>query len=427
MKAVVLAAGEGTRLQPLTFTRSKHMIFIAGKPMLEYLLTALRDGGITEVFIVISHYKEMVQNYFGDGKKWNLKIQYMPQKELLGTANAIAVTEEYTGCDRFLVVYGDLLINSSVIKSALRKHVETGLDTLSAVPVKNPLHYGVVTLKNGMVEEIVEKPKAGTIRSNLVNAGVYVFSGEIFEEIRKTSRSVRGEYEITDTIKQLLDRKIKIASNTVSSEDWMDIGQPWDLLEANQRILERMPSNIRGKVEDGAHVIGTLTLKEGARVRSGAYIEGPAYIDTGSDIGPNCYIRPSTSIGKNVRIGNACEVKNSLIMDETHLGHLSYVGDSIIGQNCNLGAGTITANLRFDKGTVKVKIKEQLTDSGLTKLGVIMGDNVQTGIGSRVMPGVKIGPDSWIGPNAVLYRDIPSNMYVMQRQELTSLDMKNKD
>jgi NDP-sugar pyrophosphorylase family protein len=180
LKAVILAAGEGSRLQPLTFTRSKHMIFIAGKPILEYLLVALRDGGITDVYIVISHYKDIIQSYFGDGKKWSIKIQYILQEKLLGTADAIAVVEEYIGHDDFLVVYGDLLIDSATIKSALKKHSETGLTVLSTVSVLNPLQYGVVTLRNDLVQEIVEKPKQSTVHSNLVNAGVYVFSSDIF-------------------------------------------------------------------------------------------------------------------------------------------------------------------------------------------------------------------------------------------------------
>lgn len=427
MKAVVLAAGEGTRLRPLTLTRSKHMIPLAGKPILEHLLLALRDGGVTEVLVVVSHHEDFVRNYFGDGSRWDLEISYIHQEKLLGTADAIALAEEYVGDEDFLVVYGDLLIDPSAVKSAIKKHSEKDLITLSVVPVENPERYGVVTVEKDLIKEIVEKPKPGTVRGKLVNAGVYVFSGEVFKEIRRTSKSLRTEYEITDTIQLLLKRNVQVAANPISRESWMDIGQPWDLLEANQRVLERAKPVTKGTIEDGAHTMGVIILEEGARIRSGAYIEGPAYIGGGSDVGPNCFVRPFTSIGRNVRIGNACEIKNSLILDGTHIGHLSYVGDSIVGENCNFGAGTLTANLRFDNGTIKVMVKAEVRDSGLRKLGVIMGDHVETGIGARFMPGVKIEPHVWIGPSVTVYRDVPSGMLVLQKQELENREMRRRD
>jgi bifunctional UDP-N-acetylglucosamine pyrophosphorylase/glucosamine-1-phosphate N-acetyltransferase len=159
-------------------------------------------------------------------------------------------------------------------------------------------------------------------------------------------------------------------------------------------------------------------VAETARIRSGAYVEGPATIDEASDIGPNCYIRPYTSIGKRVRIGNACEIKGTILMDNVHIGHLSYVGDSIIGEGCNLGAGTITANYRFDAGSVKMLIKDKVVDSKRTKLGAIMGDNVKTGINALLMPGVKVGQNSWVGPNVIVQRDLPANSAIMLEQRL---------
>ena len=154
------------------------------------------------------------------------------------------------------------------------------------------------------------------------------------------------------------------------------------------------------------------------RIRSGAYIEGPAFIGEGSDIGPNCYIRPFTSIGKKVRIGNACEIKNSIIMDNTHIGHLSYVGDSVICENCNLGAGTVTANYRLDAGTIKMLVKDKVVDTGRKKLGAILGADVKAGINTLFMPGVKVGNNCWIGPNVVVYRDLPPNTITLLKQNL---------
>lgn len=137
-------------------------------------------------------------------------------------------------------------------------------------------------------------------------------------------------------------------------------------------------------------------------------LEGPALIMSGADIGPNCYIRPFTTIGRNSRIGNACEVKNSIVMDDSRVPHLSYIGDSIIGERCNLGAGTIVANLRLDEQPIKMMVKDSLVNTGKRKLGVIMGDDVETGVNCSLMPGVKIGSRARIGPGVVVYRDVPA-------------------
>jgi bifunctional UDP-N-acetylglucosamine pyrophosphorylase/glucosamine-1-phosphate N-acetyltransferase len=173
---------------------------------------------------------------------------------------------------------------------------------------------------------------------------------------------------------------------------------------------------VLGSVEEGSYLAGSVYVGEGVRIRSGAYIEGPTYIGEGSDIGPNCCIRPHTSIGRKVRIGNACEVKNSIVMNGVHIGHLSYLGDSVIGEGCNIGAGTILSNFRFDSGTVKMRVKGRLVDSGRSKLGVMMGDNAKTGVGSLFMPGVKVGCNSWIAPNLVVNRDVPSDTILILRQ-----------
>jgi bifunctional UDP-N-acetylglucosamine pyrophosphorylase/glucosamine-1-phosphate N-acetyltransferase len=174
----------------------------------------------------------------------------------------------------------------------------------------------------------------------------------------------------------------------MSADGWLDIGLPWNILEANKRALEFMRASVCGEVEDGAFIHGHVTIAKGARIRSGAYIEGPVSIGPNSDVGPNCFIRPATSIGANVRIGNACEIKNSVVMNNTHIAHLSYVGDSIIGEECNFGAGTITANIRFDKKDIRMSVKDIRIDSGRRKLGAVIGDRVQTGINVNVLPGV---------------------------------------
>ncbi|NHJ31407.1 MAG: glucose-1-phosphate thymidylyltransferase, partial [Asgard group archaeon] len=188
-------------------------------------------------------------------------------------------------------------------------------------------------------------------------------------------------------------------------------------------LLRVVKPEIHGQVEKGAHLSGLVHIAKGARIRSGAYVVGPVIIGEDSDIGPNCFIRPHTSIGRNVRVGNACELKNSIIMNGTHVGHLSYVGDSILGEGCNLGAGTIVANLRFDNKTVKMEMKSKIVDTRRTKMGIIFGDNVKTGVGTLFMPGVKVGCNSWIGPNIVVKKDVTSNTILTLKQQLERTDL----
>jgi len=405
MKAVVLAAGEGLRLRPFTSTRPKHMLPVGGAPLLEHTLIALRAAGIEDVAVLVGYLEEKIRDYFRDGSSLGISLSYIRQQHPSGTASAVGMAEEYVNGEDFIAVYGDLLLGRKVFSSILERYKNDGYLTMTVVPVANPGEFGVITVRDGFVEKIVEKPR-GRPESSLINAGVYVCPAEIFRYIKETGKSARGEYEITDTLQSLLTKGTPIAACPVDPKEWLDIGRPWDLLEANSRALRKLTSDVEGEVEEGAHLMGPVVVREGARIRSGAYIEGPVFVGEGSDVGPNCYLRPSTSLGRGVRVGNACEVKNSILMDGTHVGHLSYVGDSILGQGCNLGAGTITANLRFDDGTVKMLVKERVVDSGERKLGAFLGDGVKTGIGVCIMPGVKIGAGAWIGPGAVVRRDV---------------------
>ena len=419
MKAAILAAGEGVRLQPITATRPKHMIKVGGKPILAHCLNALKTAGVEEAVIVVHYMADMIRQYFGDGKSFGLKLEYAEQKAMLGTGNAVSVVEPHMHGD-FLLVNGDMLFTAKSVKSVIDLHQkDKPTATMAVVTVEKPENYGIVEIQDEKkVKRIIEKPKREETPSNLANAGIYAFSTEIFDKIRQTAASSRGEWEIPDALSLFLNEGRQVSAVKIPTSEWLDIGRPWDLLEANRWALERMKPTPAGLIEDGAHLIGPVTVAETARIRSGAYIEGPTFIDEQADIGPNCFIRPCTSVGRKSRIGNACEIKNSIIMDNVHVGHLSYVGDSVLGEKCNLGAGTITANYRFDSGTVKMMIKGQLADSGRKKLGTILGDNVKTGINSLFMPGTKVGNDSCVGPNVMLQRDLPPKSVILLEQDL---------
>jgi len=426
MKAVVLAAGEGVRLQPITVARPKHLIKVGGKPILEHVLHALKASGITEAIIVTHYMGDAIRRYFADGEKFGLKIKYVEQRAVLGTGDAVSVAEPYIE-ENFVLVYGDLLFAPEAVKGVIDLYEkERPAASMAVVPVEKPENYGIIELASAKhVKRIIEKPAANGAPSKLANAGLYIFSKEIFEEIKHVKASVRGEWELTDALSLLAKNGKSVLAAEISKADWIDIGRPWDLLEANSWALKRMEHAVYGNLEEGAHLVGSVTVAETARVRSGAYIEGPTFIDEGSDIGPNCFIRACTSIGKNVRVGNACEVKNSIIMDGTHVGHLSYVGDSVLGERCNLGAGTIMANYRLDAGAVKMVVKDKVVDSGRRKLGAILGDDVKTGVNSVFMPGVKVGVGSWVGANFMVERDLPANSAALLRQNWNKRERKS--
>ncbi|MBU4075699.1 MAG: NTP transferase domain-containing protein [Euryarchaeota archaeon] len=393
MKVVILAAGKGTRMGPLTENRPKAMLPIANRPLLEHIIVAIKAAGIKDFLVVTGYCKEKIIDHFGNGRSLGVNIEYIEQQRQNGTADAIAVARNSI-TERFLVTNGDVIAGIPDIKNILNARGEV---VIAAKKVASPEEYGILYVKGNSVEKIVEKPKNPL--SDLANAGIYVFEPSIFDAISGTGHSTRGEYEITDSIQRLIDSGK--SSAYVSLETWQDIGFPWHMLEANEMMLkngEDVQWEIRGDVETNATLKGYVSTGKGTIVRNGAYIEGPVIIGKNCDIGPNCYIRPYTSIGDNVRIGNAVEVKNSIIMNKTHIGHLSYVGDSIIGERCNFGAGTKVANLRHDGRTVLVELGGRKFDSGRKKLGVIMGDDVHTGINSMLNVGTTIAGGAYIEP-----------------------------
>jgi bifunctional UDP-N-acetylglucosamine pyrophosphorylase/glucosamine-1-phosphate N-acetyltransferase len=324
-----------------------------------------------------------------------------------------------------MALYGDLCVNPSAIEVVIDKARECPI-VVGVVRVPNPSEYGVVKLRSDSIVQILEKPSAKPFAEGWVNTGIYMFDDKIFRAIGKTPRSRRNEYELTQAIQRLIDEGQEVKGATIEREDWMDIGRPWDLLEANERILMGYPHRVRGSVETGATIRGPVWLEETASIKSGCYIEGPVYIGERSKIGPNSRVRPCTSIGNDVVVGTSCEIKNSIIMNGTKVPHLSYVGDSIIGENCNIAAGTITANIRLDEKAIMMTVKDRLLSSGRNKLGVIMGDEAQTGINSSIMPGVRIGSSSYIGPGTVVYQDVPSAHMVFTRQTMATNRLKKR-
>ncbi len=389
-QAVILAAGEGTRMHPLTYTRPKVMLPIANKPILEHLLMEMKLAGVCRFIFVVGYHEEIVREYFADGKSWNVEVEYASQRNLSGTADALRTAEGLIEED-FLMVNGDAIIG---FQDITRLGQQAG-NALSLIELEDVSGLGVVEVKENRITRIHEK--SATPPSKLANAGLYRFTPEIFAAINDTPKSSRGEYEITDSIQILINRGIPVTYQTLGR--WFDLSYPWDLLTANEELLSTLEPGCQGEIEPNAVIKGVVSIGQGTTIRSGSYIQGPVIIGRNCDIGPNCFIRPSTSIGDHCHIGAAVEVKNSLVLPQSKIPHLSYVGDSIIGEGCNLGAGTKIANLKLDKSNIRINGK----DTGRRKLGAILGDNVETGINSSINVGTLIGNRARIGPGALAH------------------------
>ncbi|MDP2749905.1 MAG: sugar phosphate nucleotidyltransferase [Nanoarchaeota archaeon] len=396
-QAVILAAGESTRTIPLTLTRPKPLLKIANKTLLEHNFDQLL-GLVGEAIIVVGYKKEMIIEHFGNSYK-GLKLTYVEQKEQLGTGHAVLqVKSRING--KFLVMNGDDLYSKQDIKAMLQhKYAVVGKKIEEDISKQG----GAITEKNGFVTGIVERPK--NFISKTLNVGMYVFDEEIFNLANKIRKSERNEYEITDVVTALAKTdKIKLVE---VKDYWLPVGYPWQVIEANEYLLKnKMKPENKGIIEKNVTIKGQVSIGDKTLIRSGVYIEGPVMIGKNCVIGPNCYLRPGTTIGDNCKIGQAVEIKNSVIMDKTNVPHLSYVGDSVIGEKCNLGAGTIVANLKHDNGNVRSVVRGLLIDTGRRKLGAILGDNVHTGINTSIYPGRKIWPNRTTVPGEVVRKDI---------------------
>ncbi len=408
MKAVVLAAGRGERLWPLTEDNPKPLLPLANKSVLERTLAALVSAGVRQVTLVVGFRSEKIHDRLGKGKAIGAELKYVKQKTAKGTADALGTcSNELGGEESFLVLYGDDYYDASVPRTFLAKARRHEGITIGTASVKDASGFGKIRSKRGLVTEIQEKTSKA--EPGQVNAGIYLMDQSIFPAIRKTKQSIRGEFELTDAARILIREGSRVYTQPLGPRKWLGISYPWDMLEAKQWILESEKSVSRGTIERGVHLSGSVVLEEGSVVKAGSYLEGPVHVGKSCHIGPNSYLRPYSTLGDDVKVGAGCEVKNSIVMRNARIPHLSYVGDSILGEACSLGAGTITANLRFDEAEIKSKIRGSWVNSGREKLGAILGDGVRTGINVSIFPGVKVGRGSWIGPGAIVDRDVPSN------------------
>lgn len=393
-KAVILCAGRSTRTYPLTVNRPKALLMVGGKALIEHILDRL-EGITDEAVLVVGFGKEQISDKLGK-KYGNIEIKYAEQSEARGTGHALLQAEKFIGKnEKFLIMMGDNLYPRDFIKACASY---AGFSILGQ-EMENTEDFGVLETEDIFLRGITEKPKLPS--SKLVNTGLYVLDDSVFKALKSLKISPRKEYELTDAV-SILAGETRIRCFKTSG--WIPITYPWDLLKANRSILSGIKGEVEGEVERHVIIKGEVKIGRKTIVKSGTYIEGPALIGDKCVIGPNAHIRPDTSIGNNVRFRG--EIVNSIIMDNTTAKHNCYIGHSVIGENVNIAAGTVTADYRHDGGQHKTIVKGKNIQTGLTKLGAFIGDNVRTGINTSIYPGRKIWPNLSTLPGAVVDKDM---------------------
>ncbi len=384
-KAVIFAAGEGTRLRPLTLNRPKHLLPIAGKPLIYWIIKSVEYAGAREIGIVVHYKADMIISYL---KTLNLnsRLYFIFQHKPDGTAGALDAARDFIDNEDFLLIYGDVIVEPEDFREMASVFEKEDYDAvILGVQVENPWDYGVLKLRNGVyMEKVVEKPPRGEEPSNLINGGAYVFSPKILDLVKKVGFSIRGERELTDAL-QMLALQGRVFVYRTERSKWRDIGKPWDLLEAEARLFRMyLPPIPKCEVSCDVSVIP------------------PVYIGENVEIGRYSTIGPNVSLHDNVKIGKFSRISNSIIMKGSRIGDYASVDYSIIGERCVLGDGVRVLFKSENGGNVKMVIKGRLEDTGRKKLGCVIGDNVVIGDESLINAGCIIFNDVVIPPNSTV-------------------------
>jgi len=330
VKALILAAGKGTRLRPITYTIPKHLLPVGNKPILFHVLDYIKEAGIKDIGIVVSPDSgPYIEETIGTGSGWGGKITFIVQPEPLGLAHAVKVAQGFLGDSHFLMLLGDNLIQEGV-KAFLDEFQASCSDaSILLKEVSDPRAFGVAELdSSGRVINLVEKPKKP--RSNLAIIGVYLFTAEIHKAIAQIKPSWRGELEITDAIQKLLEMGKEIRSHLLRGW-WLDIGSNDGLIEANRVVLDTFSKrDIKGEVDSQSRIVGRAQIGEGTKLES-SRVQGPVFIEANCRI-KNSLIQPFT----NIRAGTVVEdssLEHSVILENCRILKIKHLVDSVIGRN----------------------------------------------------------------------------------------------
>ncbi|WP_435160666.1 sugar phosphate nucleotidyltransferase [Halorubrum sp. SY-15] len=374
VSAVILAAGEGRRLEPLTNRRPKPMVPVANRPLLEHVLEAVVAAGIDHVVFVVGYRQERIRNHFGDGDAWGIDVEYVEQSTQLGTGHAVLQAEPAVN-GPFVVVNGDRIVDPSIVTTVCDRAASGETPTVAVTRVDNPQAYGVVSLEGDRVVAIDEKPDV-PVETGRINAGVYGFSPAIFEAIRETTTA--GELTITATLNDVASAAGVYA---VSYDGrWLDVSNLWDLLAVNAALIGA--DEAAGESTVGEAVASETT---GANADSVSVADDAVLADT-VRVGPNVTLGGATAIGRNATVEAGAVVENAVVFPDAVIGAGAVVRGAIVAGNARIGPNATVAG---EPATVVVgdAVHHDVALSG------VVGDNATIGAGATLTDGAVVGDD----------------------------------
>lgn len=392
--AVVLAAGEGTRLRPLTRNRPKPMLPAANRPILEHVLDALVEAGLERLVLVVGYRRQRVQEHFGSEYR-SVPIEYVKQRKQLGTGHAVLQASESVS-GPMLVVNGDHLVEADAVARVVSTFEDCDVPAVMAVIERDDASkYGAVTLADRDIVEIIEKPETGAYR--LINAGIYAFESSIFEDIEATPLEA-GELALTDTISRLIERG-RVRAVRIGGL-WVDATYPWDLLEVATEVLER------GRVPEPDTTAG-VWVDDDARIHETAVLEPPVVVGPDSEVGPGAVVGPTVALGRNATVGANATVERAVLDTDSRVGAGSTLVDVVLGQEATLGAGVTVPG-----GPGDVRVDRQIFEA--QPLGAVIADRAHAGGAVSFEPGTLVGPSATIATGAVVGGHIPEDAEVVR-------------
>ena len=424
MKTVFLCAGASKRMHPIT--EDKFLLKFLGKTLLEHRIEQALAAGLNDI-IVVGNQQNIEQLQAIARKFPQARIDFAIQREGPGMADALRSAQNLVE-DEILVVSPSDVFEDSAYHQILAEGKEGSASSyLLGARVESYFPGGYLVVDaNNEIRHIVEKPGRGAEPSNVVNIVVHLHrdAKALFQSLAKVKDRDVDAYE--QALQSMIEDRHRLKFVEYGGF-WSPIKYPWHVLPAMEYFLEQSLGGIASSaiISEKATIEGKVTIDENVRILENAVIRGPCYIGKNSVIGNNVLIRDHCHIGADCVVGFSTEIKRSYIGDGCWF-HRNYIGDSIIADRCSFGAGTVTANLRFDGEQIDIKSGAETMDTGLDKLGAIIGADSKTGINVSIMPGVRIGPNSVVGPHVLLRHDLGPNRIVLVDNQNRIIERKTR-
>ena len=370
MKAIIMAGGQGTRLRPLTSNQPKPMIRIANLPCMEHIVNLLAHHGITDIAVTLQFMPEEIQDYFGDGSDWGVKMSYSIEDAPAGTAGSVKMAEQQLDLhgERLLIISGDALTDADLTQLVCFHEEKNAEVTMVLKSVENPLDFGIVIIEeDGRISRFLEKPAWGQVFSDTVNTGVYLIEPSVLNEIPK-----EGEYDFSKELFPALLDEGRSLYGFVTDAYWEDIGTLEQYASAQRDVLDR---RVKGVRPPGTRLRENIYVGRRAQVDD-EELEGPVVIGDNVRIDEGAKISPYTVIGNNVVVSAGATVERSIIADGTYVGEGAELLDTLIGRNSYVQP--------------RARILERSS----------LGDDVIVGEGATISPEVKIYPHKTIESGA---------------------------